>query len=81
MGFKYGGTITCIGMVTNLIGEDFAPIDNCNVFEKIQFSANEALRELLPTKEKKTLYFSSNSKIIMVSKILSSKNFRFTTNR
>lgn len=52
MGFKYGGIITCIGMVTNLIGEDFDPIDNSNVFEKIQFSANEALRELLPTKEK-----------------------------
>lgn len=52
MGFKYGGTITCIGMVTNLIGEDFDPIDNGNVFEKIQFSANEALRGLLPTKEK-----------------------------
>ena len=52
MGFKYGGSITCIGMVTNLIGEDFNPTDNDNVFEKIQFSAHEALRGLLPTKEK-----------------------------
>ena len=52
MEFKYDGTITCIGMVTNLIGEDFDPIDNGNVFEKIQFSDNEALRGLLPTKEK-----------------------------
>ena len=52
MGFKYGGFITCIGMVTNLIGEDFDPVDNGNVFAKIQFSANEALRSLLPTKQK-----------------------------
>lgn len=52
MGFKYGGSITCIGMLTNLIGEDFNPTDNDNVFEKIQFSAHEALRDLLPTKEK-----------------------------
>lgn len=52
MGFKYGGSITCIGMVTNLIGEDFNPTDKDNVFEKIQFSAHEALRGLLPTKEK-----------------------------
>ena len=52
MGFKYGGSITCIGMVTNLIGEDFDPADSSNVFEKIQFSANEALRGFLPTKEK-----------------------------
>lgn len=46
------GLITCIGMVTNLIGEDFIPTDNDNVFEKIQFSAHEALRGLLLTKEK-----------------------------
>jgi hypothetical protein len=51
MGFKYGGYITCIGMVTNLIGEDFNPTDNDNIFEKIQFSANESLRSLLQTKE------------------------------
>lgn len=52
MGFKYGGSITCIGMVTNLIGENFDSEDKDNVFEKIQFSAHEALRGLLPTKEK-----------------------------
>ena len=25
MGFKYGGEITCVGMITNIIGEDTDP--------------------------------------------------------
>lgn len=51
IGFKYGGEITCIGLVTNIIGEDTAPSDS-NVFTNLNFQINEALRKILPTKEK-----------------------------
>lgn len=51
MGFKYGGEITCVGMITNIIGKDTAPCDNKNVFATLQFSVNEALRTILPTEE------------------------------
>lgn len=37
MGFKYGGTITCIGMVTNLIREDFDPWITVMFLKKINF--------------------------------------------
>ena len=50
LGFKYGGGMTCVGMVTNIIGKDTNPHDGKNVFATIQFSANEALRSLLPVK-------------------------------
>ena len=51
IGFKYGGEITCIGLVTNIIGEDTAPLES-NVFTSLNFQINEALRKILPTKEK-----------------------------
>lgn len=51
LGFKYGGEITCIGMVTNIIGEDTNPNDENNIFATLQFYASEALRMILPTKE------------------------------
>lgn len=49
MGFKYGGEITCLGMVTNIIGSDTDPCDNKNIFATLQFQINELLRGLLPT--------------------------------
>ena len=51
-GFKYGGEITCVGMITNIIGEDTDPNDSQNIFATLQFSVNEVLRQLLPTKER-----------------------------
>lgn len=51
LGFKYGGEMTCVGMVTNIIGESTDPSDEKNIFATIQFTANEALRKLLPTPE------------------------------
>ena len=52
LGFKYGGEITCVGIITNIIGEDTNPNDNKNLFATIQFSVNEILRSILPTKKK-----------------------------
>lgn len=52
LGFRYGGEITCVGMITNIIREDTAPIDNNNVFASLQFMINETLRKILPTDEK-----------------------------
>lgn len=52
LGFKYGGEITCVGMVTNIIGEDTDPDDSQNIFATLQFAINEFLRNILPTKEK-----------------------------
>jgi len=49
LGFKYGGEITCVGMITNIIGADTNPNDSKNIFATLQFSANEALRTILPT--------------------------------
>lgn len=51
LGFKYGGEITCVGMLTNIIGVDTDPEDKKNIFATIQFAANEALRMILPTKK------------------------------
>lgn len=51
LGFKYGGEITCVGMVTNIIGEDTNPNDNKNIFATLQFTANEVLRSMLPTNQ------------------------------
>ena len=31
LGFKYGGEITCVGMITNIIGEDTDPNDSQNI--------------------------------------------------
>lgn len=51
LGFKYDGDITCVGMVSNVIGEDTDPDDGQNIFATLQFAANEALRKILPTRE------------------------------
>ena len=51
LGFKYGGEMTCVGMITNIIGESRDPADSTNIFAIIQYTANEALRKLLPTIE------------------------------
>jgi len=52
LGFKYGGEITCVGLITNIIGESTDPCDNKDVFATVQFSVNEILRKILPTKDK-----------------------------
>lgn len=52
MGFKYGGEMTCVGMVTNIIGEVRSPTDSNNVFAALQYTANEALRGILPSSER-----------------------------
>lgn len=49
LGFKYGGEITCVGMITNIIGADTNPNDPKNMFATLQFTFNEALRKILPT--------------------------------
>lgn len=51
LGFKYGGEITCVGMVTNIIGEDTDPNDDKNIFATLQFTANEVLRSMFPTNQ------------------------------
>ena len=51
LGFKHGGEITCVGMITNIIGADTNPNDEKNLFATLQFTANEALRNILPTNE------------------------------
>ena len=51
IGFMYGGEITCVGMITNIIGKDTNIEDNTNIFANLQFSVNEVLRTVLPTKE------------------------------
>ncbi len=51
LGFKYGGEMTCVGIVTNIIGESTDPGDSSNIFATMQFTANEALRKILPTTE------------------------------
>ena len=48
LGFKYGGEITCVGMITNIIGADTNPNDPKNMFATLQFTVNEALRKILP---------------------------------
>lgn len=49
LSFKYGGEITCVGMITNIIGADTNPNDPKNMFATLQFTVNEALRKILPT--------------------------------
>lgn len=49
LGFKYGGEITCVGMITSIIGADTNPNDPKNMFATLQFTVNEALRKILPT--------------------------------
>lgn len=51
LGFKYGGEITCVGMVSNIIGKDTDSCDRKNFFATLQFMINEVLRGILPTPE------------------------------
>ncbi len=51
LGFKYGGEMTCVGMVTNIIGESTEPLDPNKIFVSLQFTVNEALRQILPSAE------------------------------
>lgn len=51
LGFKYGGEISCVGVITNIIGVDTNPYDNQNIFATLQFTVNEALRAILPTNQ------------------------------
>ena len=49
LGFKYGGEMTCVGLITNFIGEDTEPINiKEDIFTGIQFAVNEILRKILP---------------------------------
>ena len=53
LGFKYGGEITCVGMVTNMIEKETNSVDSTNIFATIQHTANGILRILLPTVQQK----------------------------
>ena len=47
MGFMYGGEITCVGMITNIIRENSAESDD--IFATLHYTVNEALKKILPT--------------------------------
>lgn len=51
LGFKYGGEITCVGMITNIIDVATAPCNEYDIFANLQFSVNEVLRTILPTSD------------------------------
>lgn len=51
MGFKHGGYITCVGYITNVIGETNGALSG-NVFSQLQTLVNQSLVSILPTKEK-----------------------------
>ena len=51
MGFKHGGYITCVGYITNVIGET-SDATSENIFSQLQTLVNQALVSMLPTKEK-----------------------------
>ncbi len=51
LGFKYGGEMTCVGMVTNIIGESTDSADSKNVFATLHYAVNEILRSILPSTE------------------------------
>lgn len=51
VGFMYGGEITCVGMISNIIGKDTNPNDESNIFATLQYLINECLRTILPTKQ------------------------------
>ena len=38
LGLKYGGEITCVGMITSIIGENTNLNDNENIFATLQFT-------------------------------------------
>lgn len=49
--FMYGGEMNCVGMISNIIGENMNDSDSDNVFEIMQDSINDTLRSILPTKQ------------------------------
>ena len=51
IGFKHGGNITCVGCITNVIGES-CDSSAYNAFSSIQVLVNQALVTLLSSKEK-----------------------------
>lgn len=51
MGFKHGGYITCVGYITNVIGEN-CEFGSNSIFSQLQSMVNQALVSILPTKEK-----------------------------
>lgn len=51
LGFKHGGSITCVGYITNNICETKENGNN-NVFSQLQDMVNKALISILPTREK-----------------------------
>ena len=50
-GFKYGGEMICVGMVTNIIGRSSDSSDSKSIFAVIQHTANTALKSILPSSE------------------------------
>lgn len=51
LGFKYGGEMICVGMVTNIIGRSSDSSDSKSIFAVIQHTANTALKSILPSSE------------------------------
>ena len=51
MAFKHGGIITCVGYITNVIGESCSPSSG-NVFSQLQTLVNQGLVTMLATQEK-----------------------------
>lgn len=56
IGFKYGGQITAIGLVTNVINPNSEPLGDQNIFTSLQYSVNVALRSFLSPSDKENLY-------------------------
>ena len=49
----YNGEISCVGMITSIIGDDIDDSDDGqNIFGAIQKVINMALKTILPTKER-----------------------------
>lgn len=49
LGFRYGGEITCVGMVTNIVETSANQNEPANVFALLQHTVNDVLRNILPT--------------------------------
>lgn len=50
IGFKHGGSMTCFGYITNVIGQEAEP-DSGNIFGTLQHMVNEIIRSLIPTQK------------------------------
>lgn len=53
VGFMYDGPIVCVGMITNIINDNIKSPGSDNIFGTIQNAVNNALKAILPTKERK----------------------------